>query len=178
MKNFIRGFALLIICAASGRISALPPDSEAYCTIECEVLGVMEWASSFPSPSIPSEMTAQADVLTGTATTTLYTNGNVTITADNGDYACMKENSGNGPDYLITEYGLEYDGDGSTATGGAAVGWTSYDTFLSTPSLVTHVAGDGAVQVTLKVRISNRPGNMANSGSYYAYQTITASWAG
>jgi hypothetical protein len=86
--------------------------------------------------------------------------------------------SGPGGDTLVTEYKLTFDGDGSSATGASTVDYTSYESFLNPAVSVTHVGGDDAVIVTLYVRAGNYLGDLANSGSYSATQTLTASWVG
>jgi len=48
--------------------------------------------------------------------------------------------------------------------------------FLGAGSNVTHVDGDGAVNVTLSAKASNETGNVANAGLYTATQTLTAAW--
>jgi hypothetical protein len=106
---------------------------------------------------------------------TLYTNGDLTISADNSAASELSESNG---DILVTEYQLSYDGDGLASTGGSTVTWTTYDAFLSTPSAVTHVAGDGTVLVTLECRASNATATLADAATYSATQTLTASWSG
>ena len=76
----------------------------------------------------------------------------------------------------MTEYKLEYDGDGDPDTGGATVDWAEYDDFLVVPSAVTHVTLDGAVNVTLSARASNATGTLADAGNYTATQTLTATF--
>jgi len=135
---------------------------------------VMEWNSNFADITIAEHITTRDGVVSGSATTTLHTDGNVQITADNNATAQLSF----GSDTLVTEYKLEYDGDGSTTTGGSTVDWTVYDLFLSSASDVTHVVGDDYVDVTLSVRASNDGGNVADAGTYTATQTLTAHWVG
>ncbi|MCK5557393.1 MAG: hypothetical protein KAJ01_03385, partial [Candidatus Hydrogenedentes bacterium] len=118
-------------------------------------------------------MTSQGDILTGSDTATLYTNGNVDITADNTTAAELSEA---GADTLYTEYQLSYDGDGVSATGGSSVAYAVYSSFLSSASTVTHYDEDGAVVVTLGARATNAGGTLADAGNYSATQTLTASW--
>ncbi|MHC4789662.1 MAG: hypothetical protein ACYS8K_10745 [Planctomycetota bacterium] len=135
---------------------------------------IMEWNSNFPAIDLGT-MTSQSDVLTGNATLTLFTNGDCDLTADNTATAELSEA---GSDVLYTEYQLEYDGDGASATGGATVAYTVYSSFLSPASACTHVALDGAVDVTLRARASNPAGTLADVGSYSATQTVTVTWSG
>jgi hypothetical protein len=121
------------------------------------------------------EITSQTTVVFDDSTLTLYTNGDVDITAD--ILSGLPELTGPDSDTLVTEYALSYDGNGSTTgTGGTAVPFTNFDTFLTGGSHVTHVPGDGAVDVTLSVRASNASGELANAGLYNATQTLTAAW--
>ncbi len=163
---------LALMCLAAGSVVAQPADDTSTCSVSATVDDIMEWAGNFAAIDLGT-MTAQADTLTGSATQTLYTNGNVDVTADNTTTAELSEAGG---DTLYTEYGLQYDGDGSTATGGSDVTYDVYSSFLSTPSTITHVDGDGAVDITLQARASNAAGTLPDAGSYSATQTITASW--
>ena len=79
---------------------------------------------------------------------------------------------------LVTEYRLTFDGDGSSATGGSTVDWTSYDSFLSPAAGITYIADDNDVEVTLYVRASNQANQLADAGTYTATQTLTAHWVG
>jgi hypothetical protein len=176
MKILPRAFMLLVVGLVCNGVLAVPADSPATAAISCTVDDTMEWAANFADITIAAHIDTQASVVTGSGTATLYTNGNVTISADN-TIAARLANSTQGTDVLVTEYRIEYDSDGITATGGSTVDYDFYDTFLAVPSAVTHVAGDGAVDVTLRVRASNRAGNMADAGTYTATQTLTASWA-
>jgi len=163
------GVLALLVWSA---VCAAPPDDDATCSISVTVADIMEWDSNFPAIGL-ADITSQGAVVSGNSTLTLFTNGDVDITADNTSAAQL---TGPGSDTLVTEYGLAYDGDGVSDTGGATVSWTNYDTFLSSASRVTHISGDGAVDVTLSVRASNAGGTLANAGAYSAVQTLTASW--
>jgi len=166
------GVAVLCLLLASSTW-AEPLDDSATCNISATVDEIMEWAGNFAAIDLGT-MTSQSDVLTGNSTQTLYTNGNVSITADTTTAAELSEAGG---DTLYTEYGLQYDGDGATATGGANVAYVVYSSFLSTGSSVTHISLDGAVDVTLQARASNAAGTQGNSGAYSAIQTLTVSWS-
>jgi hypothetical protein len=135
---------------------------------------VMEWDSSFDDINIITHITTQNSVVSGSSTATLHTDGDAEITADNTATAQLSCAS----DTLVTEYKLEYDGDGTTETGGSTVDWTAYNSFLISASSVTHVTDDDYVDVTLHVRASNDSGNVANAGTYTAIQTLTAHWVG
>jgi hypothetical protein len=171
-NRFVLCAAALLIMVFAGTMSAQPPSTTATCAISASVSGIMEWDGSFPAINLAS-ITTQSQQVLGTATTTLYTNGNVNITADNT--IASRLTSGGGAT-LVTQYSLSYSGDGVTATGGATVPYATYDLFLTAPSLITHVTGSGAVVLTLGVQASNQPGNVAEATSYTATQTLTASW--
>jgi hypothetical protein len=164
------GILAVFFCNAAG---AAPPPDTATCSITVTVADIMEWEANFP-PIALADITSQGASVTGSATITLYTNGDVDISADNTTAAQL---TGPASDTLVTEYALAYDGDGVTNTGGLAVLWTLYSSFLGVASRVTHVPGDGAVDVTLSVRASNAGGTLANAGAYAATQTLTATWA-
>ncbi len=151
---------------------AQPADDTATCAVSATVANIMEWSANFSAISLGT-MSSVSDTLTGSETATLYTNGNVDITADNTTAAELSEAGG---DTLYTEYQLSYDGNGTTATGGSAVSYTVYSSFLSSASTVTHYDEDGAVVVTLGARATNAAGTLADAGSYTATQTLTASW--
>ncbi|UCC22440.1 MAG: hypothetical protein JSW23_11795 [Planctomycetota bacterium] len=136
--------------------------------------GQMSWDDDF-SPISLSNIQTKNQVRQGQSTTTLSTTGDAEITADNSTSARL---NGPGGDSLNTEYGLAFDGSGTSETGGSSVAFTSYDLFLSTPAYVTYVTGDNNVDVTLRVRASNYAGDVANAGTYTATQTLTVSWVG
>lgn len=177
MKTLAKVLLVMVLCFTASLVLASTADDPATCAITCTVDGLMEWAGNFTNIDIAEHITEQNDQITGNGTATLYTNDDVTITADN-TVAAELDNDGASSDTLVTEYQLEYDGDGVTATGGSTVSYTEYDTFLSSSSAVTHISEDGAVVVTLTVRASNDAGNVADSGAYSATQTLTAAWAG
>lgn len=134
---------------------------------------VMEWVSNFPAIAI-SNITAKNSTPSASQSAELHTNGNVDITADNTTTAQLS----NGTDTLVTEYKLEFDGDGVSATGGSEVDWTAYNTFLNSAVVVTYYSGDEYVNVTLHARASNAAGDVADAGDYSAMQTLTVSWVG
>lgn len=135
----------------------------------------MYWDANFDPISLLS-IDTQSQSREGSVTVTLYTNGDAQISADNtasgpAELSCLT-------DTLVTEYKLFFDGDGASATGGSNTSYETYNTFLSTESSITYVADDDDVQVTLYVRASNSAGEVADSGTYTATQTLTVSWVG
>jgi len=133
----------------------------------------MYWESDF-APIVLGNITTRIASESGSSNVTLFTSGNAEISADNTATAQLSY----GTDTLVTEYKLEFDGDGSSATGGSVVNWTAYDSFLATPAAVTYVPDDNDVVVTLHVRASNYAGDVADAGTYTATQTLTAYWVG
>jgi len=107
------------------------------------------------------------------ASAVLYTNRDVQIIADNSGAARLSKD---GVHNLVTQYKLEYDGGGTGRTGGRTVGWSDYDRFLANGSQVTHICGDGAVEVILSVRAFKNTARAGESGSYTARQTLTVCW--
>ena len=171
-KRFMLYTAAFLVMASASTMLAQPPATTATCAISANVSEIMEWGGAFPAINLAS-ITTQSQQVMGTATTTLYTNGNVDITADNTTSSRLTSSGGA---TLVTEYSLSYSGDGVVATGGSTVPYATYDVFLSSPSLVTHVTGSGAVVLTLGVRASNQTGNVAEATSYSSTQTLTATW--
>jgi hypothetical protein len=177
MKSLAKVLLLVtvVLFLAPGLVLADPNDTDATCSVTVTVDNIMEWSGNFSGIDLGT-ITSQGDIVDGNDTTTLYTNGNVDITADNTATAQLSNGDPNSSDTLVTEYKLTYDGDGASATGGSTVDWTEYDTFLSSASVVTHISEDGAVEVRLWARASNPAGEVADAGSYGATQTLTASW--
>jgi hypothetical protein len=136
--------------------------------------GLMYWSGNF-SPIALANIGNRDQICQGSSQVTLYTSGNAEISADNTATARLTKAGG---DNLYTEYKLQFDGDGVSATGGSTVDFTSYDLFLNSHATVTHISGDNAVQVTLYVRASNYTGQLADAGDYSATQTLTVSWIG
>ncbi len=170
---------IVIVCFIAHLALAAPPDDTATADISVTVDSIMEWAGNFTA-IVLANMTSQAATPSDNETQTIYANCNFDISADN----TIASELNSATDTLVTRYLLADDGDGSIATG-ATPGdktasdistWTDYDSFLSTPLVITHVDADGAVQITLSVQASNLPGNVADSGAYSAQQTLTASW--
>lgn len=133
----------------------------------------MYWEDNFESITIPNITTRDAEE-EGEGEATLFTSGDVEISADNSTTAQLSL----GLSTLRTEYKLRFDGNGTTKTGGPTVNFTDYDTFLSTPASVTHVPGDDDVTVKIIVKARNYDGDLANAGTYSATQTLTVHWVG
>ena len=138
------------------------------------VAQTVQWTGNFGPISL-ANIAARTDQPTGSSTATLQITGDVELSADNTAAARLSEAGG---DLLVTEYGLEFDGDGSSGSGAEPVPYAAYDSFLSPPVLVTHNGSDDDVVVTLKVRASIPAGDVANAATYSATQTITATWVG
>ncbi len=146
-------------------------------TFLCSVLVMsqdfMYWESDFDAITMP-DITTRDTESEGEGEATLFTSGDVEISADNTATAQLSS----GTDTLLTQYKLRFDGDGTIATGGSMVPFTSYDSFLSTPAYVTHVPGDDDVNVKLIVKAMNYNGQLADAGTYTATQTLTVHWVG
>jgi hypothetical protein len=177
--DMMRRFVLMTILCLGGPLFADTTADPATCAITVTVDGLLEWEGNFTAiaaADMSAHITNQNSVVTGSSTQTLFTNGNVILTADNT--VASELDTGSDTDQLVTEYSLAYDGDGAAATGGSAVAYTLYDNFLKAGahSHCTHVSTDGAVEVTLGVRASNDTHNVADAGDYTATQTLTATW--
>jgi len=134
----------------------------------------MYWEADFSDIALLNIETRNR-IRRGQSFATLFTSGDVEISADNTDAARL---TGPGGDSLYTEYQLKFDGNGASKTGGSTVDYTSYDSFLSSPAFVTHVPGDDDVRVTLSVKASNYANQLANAGTYTATQTLIVHWVG
>ena len=163
--------AYLLLCMP-GLVSAIPPPDAAACKISCTVANIVEWSEpSFPGIDLGS-LTAKNKHAIGETILTLYTNGDVTITADNSNTAELSF----GPHTLLTRYKLKYDGFAAKQTGSRPTAWCSFDTFLNKGTNIVHIPADGAVEVTLSVRASIKKIRPENSGRYNATQTLTVCW--
>jgi len=133
---------------------------------------IIEWhAANFATIAIAA-ITNRGDTPSASQSLVLYTNCDLDITADHTAAAQLTKTT----DTLVTEYKLEYDKIGTDGTGGATVAWAEYDDFIAVGSAVTHIALDGAVDVTLSARASNAAGTLADAGDYTATQTLTATF--
>jgi hypothetical protein len=150
-----------------------PRPAVATCKITCTVAEIVEWSkTSFPDIDL-GELTVKNKQASGEAELMLYTNGDITIIADNSNNAELSF----GSHTLQTEYNLKFDGSGIGRTGGKSTSWSSFDTFLKGGADIVHSDGDGAVVVTLSVKASiTEEINSDNSGQYNAIQTLTACW--
>ena len=166
---------MAVLSIVANLAMALTDDATA--AVTCTVATIVEWDNLAVNPDnfetiAIDPITAQGSTPSASKSLVLYTNCDVDITADNTAAAQLTKTT----DTLVTEYKLEYDGDGDPDTGGTNVGWTDWTTFLSGGSAVAHVSLDGAVEVTLFARASNDTGNVADAGAYTALQTLTATW--
>lgn len=151
----------------------LPDDATAAVTVTVATIG--EWVGNF-STIVLSDITAQNSAPTGSQTAILYTNGDLDITADNTTGAQLAK-TGDLAQTLTTSYMLTDDGDGISLTGGTnGTEYIEHDTFLSGGYAITHVPGDGAVEITLNAKAENPTGEVADAGDYTATQTLTATW--
>ena len=179
MRNLF--IALLVVTAlcltAIVALAAPSPDNAtAAVTVTVDVIG--EWAKDSNTIAL-SAITAQGSEPNGIGAARLYTNGNVSITADNVGTEAQLKKIGDANQTLATSYMLTDDGEGGSETGGTdQVVYTDYTTFLGTPYAITHAAGDGEVQIILNVKAANPPGGVADAGNYRATQTLTFSWGG
>jgi hypothetical protein len=158
-------------------------------SISCLIIAVLVlaflpmaiWAADFMywddfDPIALLSIASQAQTREGSATVTLFTNGNAEISANNtpsgpAELSCAT-------DTLVTEYMLSFDGDGSSATGAEDTTWAEYNTFITTAYDITYVTDDNDVDVTLWVRASNNADEVADADTYNAVQTLTVSWVG
>ena len=164
----MRSYLFIAVLAVSALLSppnpalAKPLSVSAGCNISCTVSEIVEWSNNSFPPIDLADLTTQSSQVSGSSRLCLYTNGDVKITADNSDVSQLSKDDHH---KLVTEYKLEYDAFGVNKTGGSMVDWSGYDSFLSEGSIVTHVSGDGAVGVTLSVRVSNDSGGFGNSST-------------
>jgi hypothetical protein len=167
------GLALLL----DANLLGAPPDDTATAVVTIDVAQIMEWLADFSAIDL-EDITTQTSAPTGSGTATLYTNGDVSITANNTAAAQLK--LGTDPNQtLVTSYKLTDDGgsDDGGGTGGTDQGsYTVHSSFLSPAYVITHVAGDGAVVIELHVEARNEDGDVADVGPYSATQTLTAAW--
>ncbi|KKK55686.1 hypothetical protein LCGC14_3072070 [marine sediment metagenome] len=173
---------LAVLCLTPNLAFGAEPDSLATCAISVTVDPIMEWAGNFAGIALVPAITSQSQTPEGSQIQTIYTNCNFTIDSDQTTTAQLS--IGAPADTLVTKYKLAEDGDGVSTTGATAAEetasgiatWTDYDSFLATVLPITHVDGDGAVDVTLSVQASCAGGEVPNQGNYTATQTLTAVW--
>jgi hypothetical protein len=175
MKSYlsIAVLALFVLSPVPILAPAQPPPVSASCRITCTVDVSVEWSDiDFPPVELP-DLTSENSRVSGSTSLVLYTNGDVTITADNSDTAQLSKGTLHN---LVTEYRLEYDAAGAAQTGGSTITWSDYDSFLNEASTVNHIPGDGAVEVILSVRAAYDKNAPPASGDYTATQTLTVCW--
>jgi hypothetical protein len=179
MKISAKVLLLVGLCVSVKLALAEDPGFDsATCIINVTVGQIIEWEGAAFADIDLATITAQGDTPSGSSEYTLWINCNVSLTADN-DADAELDNTGDvppGTDTLVTEYYVDYDGDGTTATGGTDTTYATYDNFISGGSAITHFDGDGGVAVTLYARASNDGDNVADAGDYTCTQTLTASW--
>jgi hypothetical protein len=173
MKVLAVVLLMVVLSLGANLAMAVPDPCSATAAVTCTVDEIIEWAApkAFDTIAI-ANITAQGDTPSASKSLVLYTNCDLDITANHTAAARLTKTT----DTLVTEYKLEYDGDGNTNTGGATVDWTDYATFIPVGSAVTHKTLDGAVNVTLSARASNAAGTLADAGNYTATQTLTATF--
>ena len=152
--------------------ASIPSPSSATCKISCSVANIVEWSEPQFSDVDLGELSLKNKDADSQAILTLYTNGDVTIIADNGNAAELSFDHYS----LQTKYKLEYDGSGLKQTGGKPTGWTSFDKFIANGTQIIHMPTDGAVEITLSVKTKAEKISDKNSGSYTATQTLTVCW--
>lgn len=175
-KSFLILLTVITLALPPQLLLALTPSVDtATASVSVTVDNIMEWSGNFTTGISLTNIAAQGTSVNGSDATTLYTNGDVTLTAD---LTAQLTESGAGTDTLVTQYKLEFDGNGTTATGASNTSYALHSAFLSGGKTVTHYAEDGAVSITLFAQASNDSGNVADANDYAATQTLTATWAG
>jgi len=166
--NYVKFFILfLILCGVSASTVAAPPlPASATCRITCRVAEVIEWSDESFRDIDLGELNFRERQAEGQSALTLYTNGDVIITADNSQNAELS----NGSHKLDTQYQLQCD------TGILPTDWCAYDTFLKEAIAIIHEQTDGAVMVILSVKAEVKDIQPGSGGEYTAVQTLTACW--
>jgi hypothetical protein len=170
-RNFF--FLILGVFSTQNLLLAGHAPVSATCDISCTVADIVEWSDDSFSAIDLGNLTAENKEVSGSASLVLYTNRDVQIIADNSDATRLSKD---GVHNLVTQYKLEYDAAGTGQTGGRTTGWSDYDRFLANGSQVTHVCGDGAVEVILSVKAFKNTARAGESGRYTARQTLTVCW--
>jgi len=171
-RNFL--FSILALFSTQNLVLAAHAPVSATCDISCTVADIVEWSDDSFSAIELGNLTAENREVSGSASLVLYTNRDVQIVADNSNAARLSKD---GVHNLVTQYKLEYDAAGMGQTGGRTPGWSDYDRFLVNGYQVTHVCGDGAVDVILSVRsFKDTAPRAGESGRYTARQTLTVCW--
>jgi len=176
-KRVVLLMGLVLLLDANLVWAADPVDDTAKANVTVTVNTIMEWSAASYTDITLTPIAAQSDDPEGSTNFTLYTNGDVHITADITTAAQLT--LGADPNQtLVTSYMLKDNGDGTNTTGGDdETDYTLYSSFLSSPAYaIIHVAGDGADVITLWAKAENPSGEVADAGVYSATQTLTASW--
>jgi len=154
---------------------AAEPDSDAFCIINVTVDQICEWEGANFAAINLTTIDEKGETPEGSAVYTLWLNCNVALTADNAATAQLDNVDDGGSDTLNTEYKVAYDDVGGTT--GADTAYEDYSTFINgAGSAITHVDGDGAVEITLWAKAFNNTDEVADAGVYQATQTLTAAW--
>lgn len=176
MRNLLLTLTVVMaLCLTANLAMAdpVPAFDAATALVTVTVDEVIEWAAANFATITIANITNQGDKPEASQSLVLYTNCNLTITADHTAAAQLTKTT----DTLVTEYKLVYDHTATAPdTGGATVDWTDYATFIPVGSAVTHNTLDGAVSVELSARASNAAGTLADAGAYTATQTLTATF--
>jgi len=143
-----------------------PPPASATCRITCRVAEVIEWSDASFQDIDLGELSPKQTEAAGQSVLTLYTNGDVIITADNSERAELS----NGRYQIQTQYQLQCD------NGTVSTQWCVYDTFLKEALEIIHRQTDGAVVVILSVKARTNNFQSGSEGEYTAVQTLTACW--
>lgn len=170
-RNFL--LSILVLFSTQSLVLSGHAPVSATCEISCNVTDIVEWSDDSFSAIDLGNLTAENKEVSGSSSLVLYTNGDVQVIADNSDAARL---SNDGIHNLVTQYKLEYDGEGMGQTGGRTVDWSDYDRFLAGGSQITHICGDGAVEVILSIRAFRNPAYTIETGRYTARQTLTVCW--
>lgn len=159
---------LLILNGFSALAGAFPPPppASATCRITCRVAEVVEWSNDAFEDIDLGELSPKRREAAGQSVLTLYTNGDVVITADNSPKAELS----NGLRRLDTRYRLQ------CGSGFLQTGWCAYDEFLKQAVEIIHEPTDGAVVVILSVKARADDFSSRSGGEYTAVQTLTVCW--
>jgi len=168
--------AALVLCLTPNLALAGDPNynDAATCVVNVTVDQIVEWEGAAYAAINLATIDDQGDTPDGNSVYTLWLNCNVSLTANNTTAARLDH--GSSGDFLVTEYYVDYDGDGASATGGTDTTYATYDNFISGGSAITHIDNDGAVEIRLYARASNRADEVADAGAYTCTQTLTATW--
>jgi hypothetical protein len=159
--------AIFALSSASDSLLANWPAVGATCDISCTIAETVEWSQSGFQDVEPANLTGQNAQIYCSTSVMLYTNGDVTITADSSDLAQLAKDD---DQRLVTEYKLEYNG-GKTITG-----WSSYEHLLINSPTLMHITGDAGADVTLSANVHNHTTTQAEVDKHSATVTLTVCW--